>query len=106
MYLALGGVNINVRLLDPPLDEYLPIKEEDIVALANKTGKTVEQVKNRINELHMTNPMMGLRGCRLDVVYPEIGVMQATAIIKAALGSKLSLIAVCVEGRVISFIHE
>ena len=91
MYLALGGVNINVRLLDPPLDEYLPIKEEDIVALANKTGKTVEQVKNRINELHMTNPMMGLRGCRLDVVYPEIGVMQATAIIKAALHAEEEL---------------
>ena len=91
MYLALGGVNINVRLLDPPLDEYLPIKEEDIVALASKTGKTVEQVKNRINELHMTNPMMGLRGCRLDVVYPEIGVMQATAIIKAALHAEEEL---------------
>lgn len=91
MYLALGGVNINVRLLDPPLDEYLPIKEEDIENLAKKTKKTVEQVKHRINELHMTNPMMGLRGCRLDVVYPEIGEMQATAIIKAALHAEEEL---------------
>ena len=91
MYLALGGVNINVRLLDPPLDEYLPIKEEDIQDLAKKTKKTVEQVKHRISELHMTNPMMGLRGCRLDVVYPEIGVMQATAIIKAALHAEEEL---------------
>ena len=91
MYLALGGVNINVRLLDPPLDEYLPTKEEDIAALAKKTKKPVEDVKHRVNELHMTNPMMGLRGCRLDVVYPEIGVMQATAIIKAALHAEETL---------------
>jgi pyruvate,orthophosphate dikinase len=91
MYLALGGVKISVRLLDPPLDEYLPRKEEDIEALAKSTGKTVEQVKNRIAELHMTNPMMGLRGCRLDVVYPEIGKMQAEAIIKAALHAEETL---------------
>ena len=91
MYLALGGVNINVRLLDPPLDEYLPRKEEDIAELARLTGKPVEQVKARINELHMTNPMMGLRGCRLDIVYPEIGVMQATAVIKAALRAEEEL---------------
>ncbi|MCI1734606.1 MAG: pyruvate, phosphate dikinase [Bacilli bacterium] len=91
MYLALGGVNINVRLLDPPLDEYLPKTEEDIAAVAKSTGKSVEAVKARVNELHMTNPMMGLRGCRLDVVYPEIGRMQATAIIKAALHAEEDL---------------
>ena len=91
MYLALGGVNINVRLLDPPLDEYLPRKEEDIAELARLTDKPVEKVKARINELHMTNPMMGLRGCRLDVVYPEIGKMQATAVIKAALRAEEEL---------------
>ena len=91
MYMALGGVNLNVRLLDPPLDEYLPIKEEDIVALANKSKKDVEVVKARINQLHMTNPMMGLRGCRLDVVYPEIGKMQAEAVIKAALRAEKDL---------------
>ena len=91
MYLALGGVNLNVRLLDPPLDEYLPVKDEDVKNLAKLTGKSVEQVYNRINELHMTNPMMGLRGCRLDVVYPEIGRMQATAVIKAALRAEEEL---------------
>ncbi len=91
MYIALGGVNINVRLLDPPLDEYLPIKEEDIADLAKKSGKTIETVKARINQLHMTNPMMGLRGCRLDVVYPEIGRMQAEAVIKAALRAEEDL---------------
>ena len=91
MYMALGGVNINVRLLDPPLDEYLPNKTEDIADLAKKTGKTVEEVNRRITELHMTNPMMGLRGCRLDVVYPEIGRMQAEAVIKAALRAEKDL---------------
>ena len=91
MYLALNGVKLNVRLLDPPLDEYLPTKEEDIVTLAKATGKTVEKVKERIKSLHMTNPMMGLRGCRLDVVYPEIGRMQAEAVIKAALRAEEAL---------------
>ena len=78
-------------MLDPPLDEYLPIKEEDIADLAKKSGKTIETVKARINQLHMTNPMMGLRGCRLDVVYPEIGRMQAEAVIKAALRAEEDL---------------
>ncbi len=91
MYLALNGVNINVRLLDPPLDEYLPSKQEDIEELALKTNKSVDQILARIKELHMTNPMMGLRGCRLDVVYPEIGKMQAEAVIKAALRAEETL---------------
>jgi pyruvate,orthophosphate dikinase len=91
MYLALNGVNINVRLLDPPLDEYLPKKAEDIADLAKKTGKSIADVQRRIDELHMTNPMMGLRGCRLDVVYPEIGRMQAEAVIKAALRAEETL---------------
>jgi len=91
MYLALEGRNISVRLLDPPLDEYLPRKDEDIKALAKETGKDVQDVYNRIEELHMTNPMMGLRGCRLDVVYPEIGAMQASAVIKAALHAEETL---------------
>ncbi len=91
MYLALNGVNINVRLLDPPLDEYLPKKKEDIEDLAKKTGKTFEEVNNKVNQLHMTNPMMGLRGCRLDVVYPEIGRMQAQAVIAAALHAEKTL---------------
>lgn len=91
MFVKLGNVKFNVRLLDPPLDEYLPIKAEDIADLAEKTGKTVEEVNRRITELHMTNPMMGLRGCRLDVVYPEIGKMQAEAVIKAALRAQKTL---------------
>lgn len=91
MYIALGGVKLNVRLLDPPLDEYLPTKAEDIALLAKETGKSVAEVERRITELHMTNPMMGLRGCRLDVVYPEIGRMQAEAVIKAALRAEEDL---------------
>lgn len=91
MYLALDGLNLNVRLLDPPLDEYLPRKDEDIEALSQATGKSVEQIKKKIEELHMSNPMMGLRGCRLDVVYPEIGRMQTTAVIKAALHAEETL---------------
>lgn len=91
MYLALDGLNLNVRLLDPPLDEYLPSKPEDIEALSKATGKSVEKIHARLTELHMTNPMMGLRGCRLDVVYPEIGRMQATAVIKAALRAEEEL---------------
>lgn len=91
MYLALDGLNLNVRLLDPPLDEYLPRKAEEIKTLSEATGKTVEQIQARIDELHMSNPMMGLRGCRLDVVYPEIGRMQATAVIKAALRAEETL---------------
>lgn len=91
MYLALDGLNLNVRLLDPPLDEYLPRKEDEIKTLSEETGKSVEQIKKRIEELHMSNPMMGLRGCRLDVVYPEIGRMQASAVIKAALRAEKDL---------------
>ncbi len=91
MYLAIGGINLNVRLLDPPLDEYLPREADKIATLAKETGKTVEDVNKRIAELHMTNPMMGLRGCRLDVVYPEIGRMQTTAVIKAALRAEKTL---------------
>ena len=90
-YLAVNGINISVRLLDPPLDEYLPNNAEDIASLAKKSGKSVEQINRRITELHRTNPMMGLRGCRLDVVYPEIGRRQAEAVIKAALRAEKTL---------------
>ena len=91
MFVKLGNVKFSIRLLDPPLDEYLPNKPEDIADLAKKTGKSIEDVNRRITELHMTNPMMGLRGCRLDVVYPEIGRMQAEAVIKAALRAQKTL---------------
>ena len=81
----MDGLNVNVRLLDPPLHEFLPQEESLIEELATATGKTVEQVKARIAELHEANPMMGHRGCRLAVTYPEICEMQTTAIIKAAI---------------------
>lgn len=85
LYEIMGGLNVNVRLLDPPLHEFLPQEENLIAELAKATGKTVEQVKDRIKELHEANPMMGHRGCRLAVTYPEICEMQTTAIIKAAI---------------------
>ncbi len=85
LYEIMEGLNVNVRLLDPPLHEFLPQEESLIEELANAIGKTVEQVKDRIGELHEANPMMGHRGCRLAVTYPEICKMQTTAIIKAAI---------------------
>ncbi len=85
LYEIMEGMNVNVRLLDPPLHEFLPQEEDKIAELAKATGKTVEQVKERIEELHEFNPMMGHRGCRLAVSYPEICEMQTRAIIKAAL---------------------
>ena len=72
LFETMDGYNVNVRLLDPPLHEFLPQEEELIEELANAIGKSVEQVKDRIAELHEANPMMGHRGCRLDVSYPEI----------------------------------
>ena len=85
LFETMDGFNVNVRLLDPPLHEFLPQEEELIEELANAIGKSVAQVKDRIAELHEANPMMGHRGCRLAVTYPEICVMQTTAIIKAAI---------------------
>ena len=85
LYEIMGEFNVNVRLLDPPLHEFLPQEEGLIEELANAIGKSVEEVKDRIDELHEANPMMGHRGCRLAVTYPEICRMQTRAIIKAAL---------------------
>ena len=85
LYEIMGDLNVNVRLLDPPLHEFLPQEEGLIEELAKAIGKTAEQVKDRIDELHEANPMMGHRGCRLAVTYPEICRMQTRAIIKAAL---------------------
>ena len=85
LYETMEGFNVNVRLLDPPLHEFLPQEDDLIKELADATGRTFEQVKDRIAELHEANPMMGHRGCRLAVTYPEICRMQTTAIIKAAI---------------------
>ena len=84
MYEAMEGNPITIRFLDPPLHEFLPTKEEDIVELAEDLGITVEELKNVIASLHEFNPMMGHRGCRLAVSYPEIAEMQTTAVINAA----------------------
>ena len=85
IYEAMEGYPVTVRLLDPPLHEFLPTEEDDIVALAKDMGIKVEDLKEKIASLHEFNPMMGHRGCRLDVTFPEIGVMQTRAIIEAAI---------------------
>ena len=85
LYEIMDGLNVNVRLLDPPLHEFLPQEESLIKELADAIGKSVAEVKEKIEELHEANPMMGHRGCRLAVTYPEICKMQTSAIIKAAI---------------------
>ena len=85
LFEALEGQPVTIRFLDPPLHEFVPTEEADIEALAKAQGKTVAQIKQIISDLHEFNPMMGHRGCRLTVTYPEIAVMQTKAVIKAAL---------------------
>ncbi|MBR2011405.1 MAG: pyruvate, phosphate dikinase [Clostridia bacterium] len=85
IYEAMEGFPVTIRFLDPPLHEFVPTEEADIALLAKNTGKTVAEVKNIISGLHEFNPMMGHRGCRLAVTYPEIAVMQTKAVIRAAL---------------------
>ncbi len=85
LYEALEGHPVTIRFLDPPLHEFVPTEEDDIKALADKKGKTVEEIKTMISSLHEFNPMMGHRGCRLAVTYPEIAKMQTRAVIRAAI---------------------
>ena len=85
LYEALGGRHVNIRFLDPPLHEFVPTEEKDIELLAQAQGKSVEDIKAIIASLHEFNPMMGHRGCRLAVTYPEIAAMQTEAVIKAAI---------------------
>ena len=85
LYEALEGNPVTIRFLDPPLHEFVPTEEEDIKKLADAQGKTVEQIKTIIDSLHEFNPMMGHRGCRLAVIYPEIAKMQTKAVIRAAI---------------------
>jgi pyruvate,orthophosphate dikinase len=115
LYETMLPFNVNVRLLDPPLHEFLPQEEELIKELAEAIGKTVEQVKDRIEELHEANPMMGHRGCRLAVTYPEICVMQTNAIIKAAIavtkktGTKVEpeiMVPLVLEERELKFVKD
>ncbi|MCM1327132.1 MAG: pyruvate, phosphate dikinase [Lachnoclostridium sp.] len=88
MYEVLEGKPMTVRYLDPPLHEFVPTEEEDIKALAQDMGMTVEEVKNKCDALHEFNPMMGHRGCRLAVTYPEIAKMQTRAVMEAAIEVK------------------
>ncbi len=88
LYEALEGTPVCIRFLDPPLHEFVPTEEADIKALADAQGKTVEDIKALIASLHEFNPMMGHRGCRLAVTYPEIAAMQTKAVIKAAINIK------------------
>jgi pyruvate,orthophosphate dikinase len=88
LYEALEGNPVTIRFLDPPLHEFVPTEEADIEALAKAQGKSVETIKNIIASLHEFNPMMGHRGCRLAVTYPEIAKMQTAAVIKAAINVK------------------
>ena len=85
LYEALEGMPVCIRFLDPPLHEFVPTTEEDIALLAKAQGKTVQQIKDIISSLHEFNPMMGHRGCRLAVTYPEIAKMQTSAVIRAAI---------------------
>ena len=85
LYEALEGHPVTIRFLDPPLHEFVPTEEADIKALADKKGKSVEDIKTLISSLHEFNPMMGHRGCRLAVTYPEIAKMQTRAVIRAAI---------------------
>ena len=85
LFEALGGYPVTIRFLDPPLHEFVPTSEYEIEQLANAQNKTVAQIKEIIQGLHEFNPMMGHRGCRLTVTYPEIAVMQTKAVIKAAI---------------------
>ncbi len=85
LYEALEGCPVTIRFLDPPLHEFVPTEEADIAALAAAQGKSVEDIKAIIASLHEFNPMMGHRGCRLAVTYPEIAAMQTKAVIKAAI---------------------
>ena len=85
IYEAMEGCPVTIRYLDPPLHEFVPTEEADIELLAKDQGKSVEAIKNIIASLHEFNPMMGHRGCRLAVTYPEIAEMQTRAVIKAAL---------------------
>ncbi len=88
LYEALEGNPVTIRFLDPPLHEFVPTEEEDIKKLADAQGKSVEDIKALIESLHEFNPMMGHRGCRLAVTYPEIAKMQTSAVIRAAINVK------------------
>ena len=115
LFEEMGELNVNIRLLDPPLHEFLPQEEDKIAELAKATGHSVDFIHKRIDELHEFNPMMGHRGCRLAVSYPEICEMQTAAIIKAAinvskkLGIKIEpeiMVPLVLEVKELKFVKE
>src|SRR5690606_20493422 len=85
LFTEMKGYPVTIRLLDPPLHEFVPKEDEDIQSLANEMGMSFNNLKARIQDLHEFNPMMGHRGCRLAVTYPEIAEIQTRAIIEAAI---------------------
>ena len=91
LFVAMDGLHVTIRLLDPPLHEFLPQKESEQREIAKELGIDLEAVKNRVNQLHEANPMLGHRGCRLGVTYPEIYEMQAQAIFEAAVEASKEL---------------
>ncbi len=91
LFAAMEGNPVNIRFLDPPLHEFLPTEEEDIRRLADAQGKTIAQIKQIIASLHEFNPMLGHRGLRLAITYPEIPRMQTRAVIRAALNAEVAL---------------
>jgi pyruvate,orthophosphate dikinase len=88
LFMQMDGLPVTIRLLDPPLHEFLPHDEANQRVMAKEMGVSYEDIKNRVDDLHESNPMMGHRGCRLGISYPEITEMQARAIIEAALNVK------------------
>ncbi|HEU4385774.1 MAG TPA: pyruvate, phosphate dikinase, partial [Anaeromyxobacteraceae bacterium] len=88
LFRAMGSRPVTIRTIDPPLHEFLPQDEAGIAQLSRATGKSVDRIKARIHELHESNPMLGFRGCRLGIKYPEITAMQARAVIEAAVDAK------------------
>src|SRR5699024_9312972 len=88
IYEVMGELPVTIRLLDPPLHEFMPGKEEEIRQLAETMSLSLEELNGRINELHEVNPMMGHRGVRLGITYPEISRMQVRAIMESALEHK------------------
>lgn len=97
LFRAMGERPVTIRFLDPPLHEFLPQKEEDIIKIAGEMGITVERLKNTIASLHEFNPMLGHRGCRLSITYPEIAEMQTRAVIEAAINVRKEGVAVIPE---------
>ena len=91
LFMALDGLHVTIRLLDPPLHEFLPTKEPEQREIAKELGITLEAVQARVHQLHEANPMLGLRGCRLGLTYPEITEMQAQAIFEAAVEASKEL---------------